>query len=118
MLFTIPRVVGWLAHWVEGLQEETRIFRPRQIYLGERALPLVDIDQRQPASKQDELRSVASAMARRRQVSSDDRRALVGSQANVSTVHVPASDAVTENKRSSSYYLPKTIKFGVGSSDK
>ncbi len=30
VLFTIPRVVGWLAHWVEYLDEkENNIVRPR-----------------------------------------------------------------------------------------
>ncbi len=87
----------------------------------------MDIDQRQPINKQDELRSSASAMARRRQVSSDDRRALVSSQSSVPAVEqhtaqsAPShgtSDTLADNKRSSSYYLPKTIKFGVGNSDK
>lgn len=36
VLFTIPRVVGWLAHWIESLDDpETKIYRPRQVYLGE-----------------------------------------------------------------------------------
>ncbi|MBO9998755.1 MAG: citrate synthase [Cyanobacteria bacterium SID2] len=34
-LFAIARVAGWLAHWKEQL-EENRIFRPTQIYVGER----------------------------------------------------------------------------------
>jgi citrate synthase len=36
VLFAIPRAVGWLAHWVEGILEKgARIYRPRQIYKGE-----------------------------------------------------------------------------------
>jgi len=36
VLFAIPRTVGWLAQWVEMLQDDTqKIARPRQIYLGE-----------------------------------------------------------------------------------
>lgn len=35
VLFAIPRTSGWLAQWEEMLlDEDTKIFRPRQIYLG------------------------------------------------------------------------------------
>jgi len=35
VLFAIPRTVGWLAQWVEMLEDpEQKIARPRQIYLG------------------------------------------------------------------------------------
>jgi citrate synthase len=36
VLFAIPRTVGWLAQWVEMLNDdEQKIARPRQVYLGE-----------------------------------------------------------------------------------
>jgi citrate synthase len=36
VLFAIPRTVGWLAQWVELLNDPAqKIARPRQIYLGE-----------------------------------------------------------------------------------
>jgi citrate synthase len=35
VLFAIPRVAGWLAQWEESLVDpDTKIVRPRQIYLG------------------------------------------------------------------------------------
>jgi citrate synthase len=35
VLFAIPRTSGWLAHWQEMLcDDEAKIARPRQIYLG------------------------------------------------------------------------------------
>ncbi|CAH1771214.1 10362_t:CDS:2, partial [Entrophospora sp. SA101] len=35
VLFAIPRVAGWLAHWKELLEDkETKIWRPRQVYVG------------------------------------------------------------------------------------
>ncbi|NNC79799.1 MAG: citrate synthase [Acidimicrobiales bacterium] len=34
VLFAIPRTVGWLAHWKEMLEQESRIARPRQVYTG------------------------------------------------------------------------------------
>lgn len=35
LLFTIPRVAGWLAHWNEFLDDpENKIVRPRQNYQG------------------------------------------------------------------------------------
>jgi citrate synthase len=34
VLFAIPRTAGWLAHWVELLEQEQKIARPRQLYVG------------------------------------------------------------------------------------
>ncbi len=34
VLFAIPRTAGWLAHYMELLQQESRIYRPRQLYVG------------------------------------------------------------------------------------
>eukprot|EP00929_Paragymnodinium_shiwhaense_P054867 TRINITY_DN274_c0_g1_i5.p1 TRINITY_DN274_c0_g1~~TRINITY_DN274_c0_g1_i5.p1 ORF type:complete len:470 (-),score=138.52 TRINITY_DN274_c0_g1_i5:430-1839(-) len=34
-LFTLPRLAGWLAHWVEWVEDpENRIYRPFQVYKG------------------------------------------------------------------------------------
>ncbi len=34
-VFAVARTVGWIAHWSEMVADpETRIFRPRQLYLG------------------------------------------------------------------------------------
>ena len=35
MLFAIPRTAGWLAHWVELLEQDQKIARPRQLYVGD-----------------------------------------------------------------------------------
>ena len=45
VLFAIPRTAGWLAHWVEMLEQDAKIARPRQLYIGatERAyVPLAE----------------------------------------------------------------------------
>jgi citrate synthase len=34
VLFAIPRVSGWLAHWGEMLEQDSKIARPRQLYTG------------------------------------------------------------------------------------
>ena len=34
VLFAIPRTSGWLAHWKELLEQDQRIARPRQLYIG------------------------------------------------------------------------------------
>jgi citrate synthase len=34
VLFAIPRTAGWLAHWLELLNTDARIARPRQLYDG------------------------------------------------------------------------------------
>jgi citrate synthase len=41
-IFAISRVAGWLAHWREQ-QSDNRLFRPTQVYTGERNLQYVDI---------------------------------------------------------------------------
>ena len=35
VLFAIPRTSGWLAHWEELLEQDSRISRPRQLYTGD-----------------------------------------------------------------------------------
>jgi citrate synthase len=34
VLFAIPRTAGWLAHYIELLETDSRIYRPRQLYTG------------------------------------------------------------------------------------
>jgi citrate synthase len=34
VLFSIPRTTGWLAHWQEMLDQDSKIARPRQLYIG------------------------------------------------------------------------------------
>jgi len=47
VLFAIPRTVGWLAHWVEFLDDpENKIARPKQIYKGEGIREYVSIEDR------------------------------------------------------------------------
>eukprot|EP01119_Soliformovum_irregulare_P007275 TRINITY_DN19679_c0_g1_i1.p1 TRINITY_DN19679_c0_g1~~TRINITY_DN19679_c0_g1_i1.p1 ORF type:complete len:490 (-),score=136.98 TRINITY_DN19679_c0_g1_i1:64-1323(-) len=50
VLFTIPRAVGWLAHWLEFLDDpENKIVRPRQVYKGEENRHYVAMVQRDSA---------------------------------------------------------------------
>jgi citrate synthase len=46
VLFAIPRTAGWLAHWVELLEQDQRIARPRQLYVGPDARDYVPIESR------------------------------------------------------------------------
>ena len=46
VLFAIPRTVGWLAHWQEMLEQNSRIARPRQVYTGEATRDYVPIANR------------------------------------------------------------------------
>ena len=46
VLFAIPRVSGWLAHWNEMLDQDARIARPRQLYTGAEVRDYVPIDAR------------------------------------------------------------------------
>src|SRR5437660_4677001 len=44
-IFAISRVAGWLAHWLEQLQNN-RIFRPEQVYVGKHDVPYVPLEKR------------------------------------------------------------------------
>jgi citrate synthase len=46
VLFAIPRTAGWLAHWQELLDQDSKIARPRQLYIGPESRPYVPMDQR------------------------------------------------------------------------
>jgi len=46
VLFAIARTVGWLAHWQELLDQDARIARPRQLYIGPESRDYVPIGQR------------------------------------------------------------------------
>jgi citrate synthase len=47
VLFAIPRASGWLAQWLEMLEDpEQRIARPRQVYLGPGERDYVPVSQR------------------------------------------------------------------------
>jgi citrate synthase len=46
VLFAIPRMVGWAAHWKEMLEQGQRISRPRQTYTGAGARDYVPVESR------------------------------------------------------------------------
>jgi citrate synthase len=46
VLFAIPRTSGWLAHFQELLQQEIKIARPRQLYIGADARDFVPMKKR------------------------------------------------------------------------
>ena len=47
-LFAIARVAGWLAHWLEQM-EDNKIFRPTQVYVGKHDVHYEPIEARTPA---------------------------------------------------------------------
>jgi citrate synthase len=48
VMFAIPRTSGWIAQWLEMVQdEETKIARPRQIYTGDREREYVPVGERE-----------------------------------------------------------------------
>ena len=46
VLFAIPRTAGWLAHWQEMLDQDSKIARPRQLYIGDDVRDYVPMDGR------------------------------------------------------------------------
>lgn len=53
VLFAVPRCVGWLAHWRQQMLTPSgvKIWRPRQLYIGEGERNYVDVEGRESASK-------------------------------------------------------------------
>ena len=49
VLFAIPRTAGWLAHYIELLDQDSRICRPRQLYIGKPERDYVPIETRTDA---------------------------------------------------------------------
>jgi citrate synthase len=46
VLFAIPRTSGWLSHWQELLDQDSKISRPRQLYIGEDERQYVPLERR------------------------------------------------------------------------
>jgi len=48
VLFAVPRVVGWLAHWRQMMLQEggVKIWRPRQVYVGATRRDYVPVEER------------------------------------------------------------------------
>ena len=46
VLFAIPRTSGWLAHWTEMLDQDSKLARPRQIYTGHAERDYVAVGER------------------------------------------------------------------------
>src|SRR5204862_6411070 len=46
-VFAVARTVGWVAHWNEMMTDpETRIVRPRQLYVGPTERPVAPVEKR------------------------------------------------------------------------
>jgi citrate synthase len=72
LLFAIPRIVGWLAHWREMLQEAgssgndaMRIWRPLQVYSGQNVRPFIPMQSRQAHVKEKSLLSDRQVLYKR-----------------------------------------------------
>jgi citrate synthase len=54
VLFAIPRTAGWMAQWAElVLDEEQKISRPKQLYMGPEARPYAPLDIRRDVGVQE-----------------------------------------------------------------
>ena len=49
VMFAIGRLPGWIANWKEVWEGQSRIYRPRQVYVGATARDYTPIGQRKPA---------------------------------------------------------------------
>ncbi|CAG8511020.1 15068_t:CDS:10 [Funneliformis mosseae] len=65
VLFAIPRVAGWLAHWKESLEDkESKIWRPRQVYVGESVRSYIPLEHREGKGKGDDVSKVSDIIFR------------------------------------------------------
>lgn len=66
VLFTLPRIAGWLAHWNEFLDDpENKIVRPRQIYKGYAKRDFIPQEKREMKADYDLEYTIDSTDARR-----------------------------------------------------
>jgi citrate synthase len=66
ILFTLPRLAGWLAHWYEFMDDpHNKIVRPRQIYKGYKRRNFEDMTQRTKRVDQDLNYNVETTDVRR-----------------------------------------------------
>ncbi|KAI9216229.1 citrate synthase-like protein [Blastocladiella britannica] len=69
VLFAIPRVAGWLAHWSEALDDpNAKIWRPRQIYVGEGRRAYIPIDHRPTATGDKKTKTIKHPFSKRNEV--------------------------------------------------
>jgi len=67
VLFAIPRMAGWLAHWKESLDDpDTKIMRPQQVYTGIWLRHYTPVRERVPPNQSEELGQIATSNATRR----------------------------------------------------
>ncbi|CAL4970444.1 unnamed protein product [Urochloa decumbens] len=67
VLFAIPRMAGWLAHWKESLDDpDTKIMRPQQVYTGVWLTHYTPVRERVPPTQSEELGQIATSNATRR----------------------------------------------------
>ncbi|XP_057528101.1 citrate synthase, glyoxysomal-like [Amaranthus tricolor] len=70
VLFAIPRMAGYLAHWRESLDDpDTKIMRPQQVYTGVWLRHYTPLKERTETSDADKLGEVSVSNATRRRLS-------------------------------------------------
>ncbi|MED6183022.1 hypothetical protein PIB30_034027 [Stylosanthes scabra] len=69
ILFAIPRMAGYLAHWRESLDDpDTKIMRPQQVYVGEWLRHYAPIKERTESSNNDKLGQLTVSNASKRRL--------------------------------------------------
>lgn len=75
VLFAVPRITGYLAHWRETLADnETKIVRPQQDYCGNWLRDYEPIDSRKTEGSEDDLGPVPPSAAYVRRVAGTNWR--------------------------------------------
>lgn len=69
VLFAIPRMAGYLAHWRESLDDpDTKIMRPAQVYTGVWLRHYTSLKDRVPSTEADKFGQVSVSNATRRRL--------------------------------------------------
>ncbi len=74
LLFALPRVVGWLAHWKEQVEDpSSKIWRPRQIYVGQPTRHYKDMSTRHSGNKDKKTTTISHPYNRRYMISTQSK---------------------------------------------
>ena len=116
VLFAVPRVSGYLAHWRESLSDpDVKIMRPQQVYRGHWLREYPGIDRRPPCVGKDRMWNVAPSNASRRRLAGETSELTASAYHGYSFEAAAARDAERDGFRD--FSLPRGGGVSAGRND-